>query len=232
MRFARQPTEQEHEELERMTQQEVGRVALRAQMILLSAREFTAPDIADIQSTSDVSVYKWLDRFDEEGPEGLYDRPRSGQPPKVDKAVEEKIEESLAEPPTEQGYNFTYWTVPLLTAHLQQLLDKSFCEETIRTALHALGFRWRRPRWTVMREDPQGAGLMWAIWEATRDATEGTLVLIQDETTFKSLPTLRTMRMRKGQQARILTPPDNDSISRRSAKLSGSSSKSTGLLIC
>lgn len=108
MRFVRQPTEEEREELERMTQQEVGRVALRAQMILLSAREFTAPEIADIQNTSGVSVYKWLDRFDEEGPEGLYDRPRSGRPPKVDEETEQAIEETMSEPPTEEGYNFTY----------------------------------------------------------------------------------------------------------------------------
>lgn len=171
MRFARQPTEEEREELERMTQQEVGRVALRAQMILLSAREFTAPEIADIQNTSDVSVYKWLDRFDEEGPEGLYDRPRSGRPPKVDEETEQVIEETMSEPPTEEGYNFTCWTVPLLTEHLQQTLGKTFCPETIRRALHALGFRWRRPRWAVMREDPQEAELMWAIWEAVASAT-------------------------------------------------------------
>jgi transposase len=212
MRFARQPTEQEYEELERMTQQEVGRVALRAQMILLSAREFTAPEIADIQSTSDVSVYKWLDRFDDEGPQGLYDRPRSGRPPKVDEETEQVIEETMSEPPTEEGYNFTCWTVPLLTEHLQQTLHKAFCAETIRNALHALGFRWRRPRWAVMREDPQEAELMWAIWEAVASATSDTLIFIEDETILKLLPPLRRMWMRKGQQVKVPTPGQNDDI--------------------
>lgn len=185
---------------------------MRAQMVLLSVRGFTVPDIASIQDVSDVTVYQWLDRFDDEGPEGLYDRPRSGRPPEVDEAVEESIEETMSEPPTDQGYNFTYWTVPLLTEHLQQTLDKAFCQETIRSALHALGFRWRRPRWAVMRDDPEEEALMWAIWEAIRDASEDTLILIQDETTFKWLPPLRAMWMRKGEQVRIPTPPDNDSI--------------------
>jgi len=212
VRHAREPSTAEREELDRMIQQEVGRVAMRAQMVLLSVRGFTVPDIADIQEVSDVTVYQWLDRFDEKGPEGLHDRPRSGRPAKVDEAVEENIEDSMSEPPTEQGYNFTYWTVPLLTEHLRQLLDTSFCEETIRNALHALGFRWRRPRWAVMQEDPQGAELMWAIWETIRDAAEETLILIQDETTFKWLPPLRAMWMREGQQVRIPTPPANDSI--------------------
>jgi transposase len=212
MRFARQPTEQEREELERMTQQEVGRVALRAQMILLSARRFTAPEIADIQSTSDVSVYKWLDRFDEEGPQGLYDRPRSGRPPKVDEETKQVIEETMSDPPTEEGYNFTYWTVPLLTEHLQQTLDKAFCPETIRKALHALGFRWRRPRWAVVREDPQKAELMWAIWEAIAAAAPETFILIEDETVLKLLPPLRRMWTRKGQQVTVPTPAQNDDI--------------------
>ena len=212
MRFARQPTGEEREELERMTQQEVGRVALRAQMILLSARGFTAPEVADIQSTSDVTVYKWLDRFNEEGPQGLYDRPRSGRPPKVDEETEQAIEETMSEPPTEGGYNFTYWTVPLLTEHLQQTLGKTFCPETIRMALHALGFRWRRPRWAVMREDPQEAELMWAIWEAIAGATPDTLIFIEDETILKLLPPLRRMWMRKGQQVKVPTPDQNDDI--------------------
>lgn len=212
MLHARQPSEAEREELERMTQQEVGRVALRAQMILLSVRGFTVPDIAGIQETSDVTVYKWLERFDNEGPEGLYDRPRSGRPAEVDEEVEEAIEETMAEPPTENGYNFTFWTVPLLTEHLQETLEKSFCQETIRSALHALDFRWRRPRWAVTRQDPEKAARMWAIYEAILDADDETLILIEDETILKLLPPLRRMWMRKGEQVLVPTPPENDDV--------------------
>lgn len=210
MRFVRQPRKEEEQELERMTQQEVGRVALRAQMIQLSARTFTVPTIADIQQTSEVTVYKWLERFDAEGPAGLYDRLRQGRPAKVDRETKESIEEAMSEPPTEQGYNFTYWTVPLLTKHLKETLKKKLCPETVRQTLHALDFRWRRPRWAVMRQDPQEGERMWAIWEAIRAATEETVVLLEDETTFKTLPPLRRMWMRLGQQVRIPTPFQND----------------------
>jgi transposase len=212
MRQVRQPTEQEQEELHRMTQQEVGRVALRAQMILLSIRGFSAPEIAAIQDTSDVSVYKWFDRFDEDGPDALYDLPRSGRPPKVDEAVNETIEEVMSEPPTKQGYNFTFWNVPLLTAHLQDETEKKFCTETIRTALHALGFRWRRPRWAVEQEDPETAAIMKAICQAVLSASEDTLILIEDETILKMLPPLRQMWMRKGHQVRVPTPEENDDV--------------------
>lgn len=210
LRQVRPPKKKEKKELERMTQQEVGRVALRAQMILLSARGFSVPDIANIQDTSDVTLYNWLDRFDAEGPAGLYDRPREGRPPKVTEHIEEVVEETMSQPPTEQNYNFTYWTVPLLVEHLKRTVQESFCAETIRTLLHRLGFRCRRPRWAVVRDDPQKAERMRAIAQAILTAEEETVVLLEDETIFKSLPPLRKMWMRIGQQTRIPTPFQNN----------------------
>jgi len=213
MRYVRQPTDREREELERMLRQEVGRVAMRVQIIMLSVRRYTASQIAEIQQTSDVTVYTWLDRFDEEGPQGLYDRPRSGRPSKIDQEAQKMIETCLTQPPTKQGYNFSHWTIPLLTQHLCEKLEKTLCCETVRQALHRLSFRWRRPRWAVQREDPKAAERMWAIWEAVCHAGPETHIFLQDETILKTLPPLRRMWMRQGEQVRIATPQQNDSTS-------------------
>ena len=74
-RTVRSPRPEEREELERMTREEVGRVAMRAQMILLSARGFTAgftaQEIAAVQRVTDVTIYKWIRRFGEGGPTSL-----------------------------------------------------------------------------------------------------------------------------------------------------------------
>lgn len=212
MRFARQPTEQERSELERMSQQEVGRVALRAQLIQQSACGYSVPELVQMHQTSDVTIYKWLDRFDQEGPAGLYDRPRRGRPPKVDEATRQVIAETMAQPPTEAGYNFTYWTIPLLAQHLKESLGKVVCHETLRQHLHALNFRWRRPRWAVKRHDPQTATQMWAICQAVLQATAETLILIEDETILKTLPPLRQMWMPSGQQVQVPTPFQNDDL--------------------
>ncbi len=87
MQFVRAPSDEAHEELERMTQQEAGRVAMRAVMILLSTRGYTVPKIVEIYNTSIVTAYKWFDRFCAQGPAGLYDQPRSAPPPKVDSEI-------------------------------------------------------------------------------------------------------------------------------------------------
>jgi len=212
MRFVRKATDEEKTELERMIRQEVGRVAMRAHMLLLSARGYTVQQIEEVHNTSKVTVYKWFDRFDEQGPQGLYDEPRSGRPPKVDDTVKETLEGALGDAPTSQGYNFTIWTVALLREHVKEKLKVRVCHDTVRRTLHALGFRWRRPRWAVEREDPQATALMTAIAQAIWKADAQTMALVQDETKFRALPPLRRMWMRKGQQRRVPTPEQNPSF--------------------
>jgi len=45
-------------------------------------------------------AYKWLKRFDNEGVEGLKDRPRSGRPPDVPEEKLSKIRRELSENPS------------------------------------------------------------------------------------------------------------------------------------
>lgn len=212
MRFVRKPTDKEKSELERMTRQEVGRVAMRAHMVLLSARGYTVPQIEEAHNISNVTVYKWFDRFDEQGPRGLYDEPRSGRPPKVEDAVKETLKDALSDSPASLGYSFTVWTVALLRKHVEVKLEVRVCDDTVRRTLHELGFRWRRPRWAVEREDPEAAALMAAIARGILNADAQTITMVEDETKFRVLPPLRRMWMRKGQQTRIPTPKQNSSF--------------------
>lgn len=173
MRFVHDPTPQEQAELERMTRQEIGRVAMRAQMILLSARKYTAPDIADLLATSRVTVYTWLDRFDAEGPAGLYDRPRSVRPPDVDETAQQYLVTALDQTPEDYGYPATIWTTQLLQALLQRRCALHVCADTVRRALHALGYRWRRPRWAIERTDPEAVYRLGRTIHAVQTATPG-----------------------------------------------------------
>lgn len=91
----------------------VGRVALRAQMVSLSARGFSAPEIAQIHDCAEATVYKWIDRFDKEGPSGLYDREREGRSPKIDEEAEEELKRLLETTPPEEGENASRWKMPL-----------------------------------------------------------------------------------------------------------------------
>lgn len=54
----------------------------RCQMILLSARWMPVGEIARLTFFSEDAVLYWIDRFQNEGMDGLSERPRSGRPPK------------------------------------------------------------------------------------------------------------------------------------------------------
>ncbi len=87
MLYVREPTDEEYQELPRMTRQEIGRVSQRAQKVLLSARGQSVPEIGRLVETSRVTVRCWLRRFAVDGPAGLYDEPRTGRPCHIGPAV-------------------------------------------------------------------------------------------------------------------------------------------------
>jgi transposase len=99
MLYARQLPDKEREELKRMVRQEVGRISQRAQVILLSARRKTVPEIADLFQVSQATIRFWVERFNAQGPGGLYDEERSGRPPKTTLEVRDTVVELVQDDP-------------------------------------------------------------------------------------------------------------------------------------
>ncbi len=166
-----------------MKRQEVGRVAVRAHIVLLSSRGRSASEIARIHDVTGPMVYKWFDRFDEEGPSGLYDRDRDGRPKKITEEVEAEIERLLEGDPTDEGDNATRWTTDRVAEHLDQELGANVHPETVRDALDRLEYSWTRPRRELPPTDPEAyRKRLAAIVEAVAEADEETSVLVEDET--------------------------------------------------
>ena len=195
-------------ELRRRARSEVGRVSERIRMVLLSDRRYRVPQIAAIFECREATVRGWLARFDAEGVAGLYDRPRAGRPRKADAAAREVIRREVDATPAAAGYAFGFWTVVTLTAHLAQRYGRQLSRPTVRRVLWALGYRWRRPRWSLPT-DPVAAAKMRALCRRIVRAPAEAVILCQDECDLHLLPVLRAMWMRKGQQARIPTPGTN-----------------------
>lgn len=210
-RTVREPTDTELEELRRMKRQEVGRVSTRAHIILLSSRGYSAPQISEIHDVTGPMVYKWMDRFDEEGPPGLYDRDREGRPPKIDEEVEQEIERLLEGNPTEEGENATRWTTDRIAEHLDRELDVDVHPETVRDALNRLDYSWTRPRRKLPPVDPEAyRKRLEAIVEAVSQAGPDASVLVEDETTIKRFPPLRKQWQPVGEQRPVMVPTSND----------------------
>lgn len=210
-RTVREPTDTELEELRRMKRQEIGRVSIRAHIILLSSRGYSAPRISDIHDVSGPMVYKWMDRFDEEGPPGLYDRDREGRPRKIDAEAEQEIERLLEGTPTEEGENATRWTTDRIAEYLDQELGVDVHPETVRDALKRLDYSWTRPRRKLPPTDPEAyRERLESIVEAVSEAGPDASVLVEDETTIKRFPPLRRQWQPVGEQRPVMVPTSND----------------------
>lgn len=210
MIYARTPTADELQELKRMTRQAIGRVAQRAQMVLLSAQRRTVPEIATIFAVEYKTVRKWLRRFAAAGPAGLYDEPRSGRPRKLTDSVRTKLVEMVQQDPEHSGYRATFWTVTMLVLALTDKLQVRLSMSSIRAALQRAKLAWGRPRLAMpAKTDPQKAAKQWAIAQAVIEAGPDAAVLYADESRIQLLPLLRSMWHWVGEQIRVPTPGTN-----------------------
>lgn len=210
MLHARKPTEEERAELQQMRRQAVGRVSQRAHMVLLSIQGQSVPVIAIIFQTSRATVRFWIKRYNTEGPDGLYDEPRSGRPSKVNASVQDTLVDCLEEDPLEEGSVATFWTVAMLVLVLIDKLGVSLSFSTVRSLLHKMGLHWGRPRLAMpTKTDPEKAQKQWQIAKAVVQAPENAAILYSDEARIELLPIVRAMWHWVGQQIRIPTPGSN-----------------------
>lgn len=206
-------TDQQRAELQQVSRQAVGRVALRAHMVLLSGRRYRVPVIAAIHDCGEDVVRLWLHRYEAAGVAGLEDEPRSGRPPD-DPLAREIVDTQASQSPRNSGHVQSCWTVALLAAFLAVRFGVARSCSTVRRYLHDMGWRWRRPRLTPAsalpgKRDPDEATKLAAIQQALRAAARGRgHLLYLDECDLHLLPVLRAMWM-KGERVRVPTPGQN-----------------------
>jgi transposase len=206
----RQPTDEEHQELKRMTRQEIGRVSQRAQMILLVAQGRAYTQVARIFDTSTVTVSCWISRFNAEGPAGLFDRPRSGRPPKVTTEVVQAVDRLIRGDPQQEGYLATFWTVAMMALALVNKLGVNLGPSTIRGLFQRLDLRFGRPRLAMpTKVDPEKAQKQWLIAKTVIEAGPEAVILYADESRVQLLPLIRACWHFVGQQIRVHTPGSN-----------------------
>jgi transposase len=212
MIYVRPLTEEERKELKRMRRQEIGRVSLRAQIVLLSEKHWTVPQIAALFEMSRVTIRYWIERFERWGPEGLYDEERSGRPRKLNWAMESTLVRWIDEDPqrVHEGFLATFWTIPMLVLALLKHFNIGVCANTVRNVFHRWGLRWGRPRLAMpMKTDPQKREKQWAMVKAVVEAGPDAVVLYGDESRVQTLPLIRAMWHWLGQQIRVPTPGSN-----------------------
>jgi putative transposase len=83
-------------------------------------------------------AYKWYKRYNEEGLEGLRDKPRSGRPSFMD-------EENIMKIRTELSASNTGWSTKEVMDHIEKKMGIKYHEDHIRRLLHQWGFSLKAP---------------------------------------------------------------------------------------
>jgi len=206
-------TSEQRAELAATSRRAVGRVALRAQMVLLSAEGRSVPEIAALHRCGRDVVRSWLHRYATGGVAALADQPRSGRPPR-DPLARRIVDAQASQSPRCAGLVQACWTAALLAAFLAARFALALSPTTVRRHLRASGWRWRRPRLAPAgtrpgKRDPSAASKLAAIRAALRAARRGSRrVLFLDECDLHLLPVLRAC-WQQGPRLRVPTPGTN-----------------------
>jgi transposase len=135
------------EELRRLTRTDTDpRVRRRAQAVLVVVEGHSVNSVAALFHAAGHCVRTWRDRFSSQGRAGLLDRPRRGRPPKLGAAEQAYLEEVLDRDPADYGLPVTVWSIRDLQALLKRERELDVSVYTLHRVLHAMGYRYRRPR--------------------------------------------------------------------------------------
>ncbi len=201
--------EEQRAELAQVSRQAVGRVALRAHMVLLSGRGYSVLEIARVHDCGMDVVRTWLHRYEEQGVEGLEDEPRSGRPPK-DPLASNIVDAQASQSPRNSGHVQSCWTVALLAAFLATRFGLVLSRASVRRYLKLSGWRWRRPRLDpATKHDPEAFQKLEALERARGLASVGLVHLLYlDECALHLMPVIRSMWMKR-ERVRMPTPGKN-----------------------
>ncbi len=183
---------------------------LRAHLILLLADGYPWATIAAVLYCSTATIARWSRRFAGGRVEALLGRPR-GRPRRLAAhwaAVVAAWVTSLT--PRAFGFLRSRWCCAVLALALWQQYRVAVSRETVRRWLHGHDFVWRRPRPVLERQDPQREAILAELRRLLRDLPDDETAVFEDEVDLELNPDIGYMWMRRGQQAEVVTPGDND----------------------
>ena len=139
----------------------------RYQMLLLANDQHLSTfEIAALVQRSHDSVLRVLQRYLAGGLAAVPRRTAPGRAPVITEVWKTELLRVIEDDPHAHGVTSANWTTTLLAIYLQDQTGIKTDAETVRTYLHRLGYRCKRPTWTVAhkaaeREDWVGNAFGW-----------------------------------------------------------------------
>jgi transposase len=112
-----------------------ARVFRRAQAVREVVAGHHINAVSETFHLTNSALRKWVQRFAQEGPQGLLDRPRSGRPRKVTCALEQHLNRLVDQDPLQCGSVSSQWSCQELATVLAQQTGVQLGRESVRCLL-------------------------------------------------------------------------------------------------
>ena len=114
------------------------RVANRLHAVALNMEGRTAPEIAEVLKVHRSNVCLWLERWQEEGVEGILEGHRPGRPPTISERQRQQLADILESGPVAYGFSSGVWTCPMIARVIEDEFSLSYHPAHVSRILHSL----------------------------------------------------------------------------------------------
>ena len=135
-----------------------GREVRRAQALLWLDRGESVQTVAERLQVSRQMLYALIARYEARSELSvvarIQDETHVGRPATKGQIVQDALEALLASSPTAYGYRGQLWTIGMLKTQIERQYELPLSDDTVQRAVHALDYRYKRPRFVLARRAP------------------------------------------------------------------------------
>lgn len=186
-------------------------MVLRAQVVDLASRGKSAAEVSDILGCARSHVYRTVDRFVQDGRDGLFDERRNNGQLLADDVFHETVARLVSQTPLEYGYLRPTWTRELLVKVAEQQIGITVSVTVMGRVLQNIGARRGRPKPVVecTLSPRQKRRRLAEIRKLLKNLPKNEVAVYEDEADIHLNPKIGLDWMSHGQQKEVMTPGQN-----------------------
>lgn len=120
-------------------------VTVRERAIAAIQNGVPKSSVAQVYGVSRLTIYRWLDRFERDGPDGLERRLGSGRPRKLEELTEEELKATVLRTASGFGFETDLWTVGRLRRVIREQYSIDLSNNTVWRRLREAGLTYQKP---------------------------------------------------------------------------------------
>jgi transposase len=185
-------------------------VRQRAHMMLLLEDGRSWSEVESVMYCSRRTIARWKERIEQGGIEALVGRQRGRQRAFGAWLATLVVTWVTTKFPRDFGFVRSRWTCECLALLALEFGSARVSRETVRRWLHRENIVWRRPRPVLRPVDPERTAKLRKLRRLLRNLCEDEIAVFEDEVDVNTNPKIGSMWMRRGEQAEVETPGNNE----------------------